>query len=379
MRKVVILQHRLLHYRTRLFEQLRARCRERDIALHLVHGQPTQRELKKQDTGTLPWADRVRNHCLAVGGKDVLWQPFPTIHRDADLIVVMQENRLLSNYPWLLSGRRKPRLAYWGHGRNLQSVRPQGILEQWKRMLVGRVDWWFAYTEATRQILDQDGYPEARITVLNNAIDNDGFQCDLAAVTPARLAALRDEQAIPEAARIGLFCGSLYADKRLDFMLAAADHIRTRHPDFHLVVVGDGPAAGVIREALATRPWLKWLGARHGADKAACFRLADIVFNPGAVGLHVLDAFCAGIPMATTGEARHGPEVAYLSHKGNGLIVNGSAEDYASAVLDLLADETSYVRICRQALADAGRYSLDAMIDRFMQGIEGCLATPKKG
>lgn len=379
MKKVVILQYRLLHYRTQLFEKLRTKCAEKDIELHLVHGQATQREQKKKDTAFLPWAQPVRNRFIAVGDRDVLWQPFPKSHRNANLVVFMQENRLLSNYPWLFfRSRNASKIAYWGHGRNLQSSHPGGIRERWKQLLIRRVDWWFAYTEATRQILHQDSYPDSRISVLNNAIDNEGFQRDLAEVTPIHLATLRSEQAIPEAARIGLFCGSLYADKRLDFMLAAADHIRSRRPDFHLLVVGDGPDAGVIRDALAARPWLRWLGARHGAEKAACFRIANIVINPGAVGLHVLDAFCAGIPMATTSEARHGPEAAYLKNGCNGIVVSGHAEKFATAIIELLADESAYQTICANALADAKRYTLDNMVERFAEGIERCLAAPKK-
>lgn len=379
MKKVAILQHRLLHYRTGFFDRLHAKCLEKGISLHLVHGQPTLREEQKRDTGSLPWADEVRNHYVSIGHRDVLWQSFPAKHRDSDLVVVMQENRLLSNYPWLFSrGPGKPKVAYWGHGRNLQSNRPSGLLESWKRLLVGRVDWWFAYTDLTREILLQDGYPGERISVLNNAIDNESFQRDLAAVPAEAVTRLRNEIGADDGARIGLFCGSLWADKRLDFMLAAADHIHKERPGFRLIVIGDGPAASIIRDAAVSRPWLKWAGARRGEEKAAYFRLADVVFNPGAVGLHVLDAFSAGIPMVTTGEARHGPEVAYLFHGENGLIVSGTAEDYARAVLDLLADDDRYLQICKRAREDAARFSLENMVSRFVEGIVSCLDMPKK-
>ncbi len=379
MKKVAILQHRLLHYRTGLFDRLHAKCLEKGIALHLVHGQPTLREAKKQDTGTLPWADEVRNRYISLRHRDILWQSFPAKHQDSDLVVVMQENRLLSNYPWLFfRGAGKPKIAYWGHGRNLQSNRPGGLLESWKRLLVGRVDWWFAYTDMTREILARDGYPSNRITVLDNAIDNEGFEADLATCSPDRLNTLRGELGLDENHLVGLFCGSLYADKRLGFMLDAADIIRKAIPDFHLVVIGDGPNAFEIRDAQASRLWLHWVGVRKGVEKAAYFRIANLVFNPGAVGLHVLDSFCAGVPMATTREARHGPEVAYLKDGHNGLVASGSAETYAAAVIELLSNRAAYERMRSHALEDARRYTLDNMTDRFAKGIELCLATPKK-
>ncbi len=61
MKRVVIFQYRSLHYRVGLFEQLRQQCAIRGIDLHLVHGQPTRRELAKKDVGSVPWADVVTN------------------------------------------------------------------------------------------------------------------------------------------------------------------------------------------------------------------------------------------------------------------------------------------------------------------------------
>ena len=103
MKNVAILQHRLLHYRVKLFEQLREVCAARGIDLHLVHGQASERELARKDEGTLPWAHTVYNRYWEVGDRELVWQPFPAALKDADLVVVMQESRILSNYPLLLS------------------------------------------------------------------------------------------------------------------------------------------------------------------------------------------------------------------------------------------------------------------------------------
>lgn len=379
MKKVIIVQYRLLHYRLELFERLQKACESRDIKLHLVHGQPTKREEKKRDVGILPWADVVVNRYFSIGSRDVIWEPFPAQHNDADLVIFMQENRLLSNYPWLfLRGLHKAKVGYWGHGRNFQTRHPTGLLEKWKQFLVGRVDWWFAYTDMTKNILLSDGYPAERITVLDNAIDNEGFIADLASISEARLSELRAELDLPEDAQVGLYCGSLYPDKRLDYMVAAADKIQAVLPTFHLLIIGDGPSASEIKEAALSRPWLHWVGVRKGAEKAAYFRLAQVVFNPGAVGLHVLDAFCAGVPMVTTADAKHGPEIAYLKDGENGLIVQGNDEDYADTIIALLQDPLRYAQLRAGALAGAQRYTLQNMVDSFADGIESCLMMDRK-
>lgn len=379
MKKVVIFQYRLLHYRTALFDRLRATCAHCGIELHLVHGQASQRESAKRDEGALPWAQKVKNRFWEVGARDLVWQPFPDDLRDADLVVVMQENRILSNYPLLLGRLWSPRrVAYWGHGVNFQSDTPGGMREKWKQMLLQRVDWWFAYTEMSADIVRRAGFPPERITCLNNAIDNESFERELASVTDAHLQTMRVEIDAPVGAPVGLFCGSLYPDKRLDYMVSAADRIHAALPAFRLVVIGDGPSAVELRAAAESRPWLKWLGVRKGMEKAAWFRLADVVINPGAVGLHVLDSFCSGTPMMTTAESRHGPEIAYLKNGVNGWVVHGEVEEYADAVIALFHDRVRLEEIKQTALRDARHYTLDNMVNRFADGIERCVSMPKK-
>lgn len=378
--RVVITQHRLLHYRQAFFERLRLAAAARGIELRLVHGQASKTEALKKDVGQLAWADAMRNRFLRLRGVDLIWQPYPSALRDADLVVLIQENRILSNYPWLLRLGLRPaqRIAYWGHGRNLQSAAPKGLRERWKRWFVNRVDWWFAYTEQTHGILQGDGFPADRITVLDNAIDNEQFLRDLGAVTVEQQLACRQRLGAVAGAPVGLYCGSLYPDKRLDLLLTAAEAVHAALPAFRLVVIGDGPSRPVLTDAAVTRPWLQWVGVQRGVDKAAWFRVADLYLSPGAVGLHVLDAFCAGIPMITTEGARHGPEIAYLRSGHNGFVVEDDAGIYAQTVLQLLRDPALLERVRAAAAEDAQRYTLDNMVQNFMRGIEGCLAQPRK-
>lgn len=374
MKKVAILQHRLLHYRVGLFEQLRQQCANREIDLHLVHGQPTRRELAKKDVSDIAWADVVTNKVHEVGNSDWLWQPFPARLRDADLVVIMQESRLLSNYPLLLSRLlSKRKVAYWGHGANFQSDAPAGLRERWKQFLLTKVDWWFAYTQMTVDIIKNAGYPPDQITCLNNAIDTDTFKRDLLAVTAADLVASRQALGIASDATVGIFCGSLYPDKMLDFLVEACDRIYQGAPEFHCVVLGDGPSMPALREAAASRPWLHLLGVTKGAKKALYFRMAAFMLNPGLVGLHIVDAFCAGLVMVTTAGARHSPEVCYLRDGVNGVMTSDSTTDYAQRVLALIHNPADLAKLRAGSLADADVYTLEKMVVQFADGISRCL------
>lgn len=371
---VVVFQYRLLHYRLKLFERLRAVCAERGINFILIHGQASRREATKNDEGYLPWAHRVKNRFIEIGERDLVWQPFPAKFKDVGLVIVMQENRILSNYPLLLGrlwSRRK--VAYWGHGKNFQSDVPHGLREQWKNFLINRVDWWFAYTATTVQILREAGYPLDHITCLDNAIDTDGFKADLASCSAHEITLEKARFGIAADGIVGLFCGSLYPDKRLDLLIDASDLIRQRFPKFSLLVIGDGPSKPLLHEAAITRPWLHLLGAKKGREKALCYRVADISMNPGSVGLHVVDAFCSGAVMVTTRLARHGPEFAYLRDGENALLSDDNPHAYSQAVIALIQEPTQLQRMRANALADSERYTLENMVQRFTDGIAAAM------
>ena len=375
---VAILQHRLLHYRVELFERLKVRLEQAGVRLVLVHGEPAPSERVRRDTGTIAWSTPVRNRWFELFGKELLWQPLPPQARGAALLVMIQENRVVSNYALLLRrmfGARQALLGFWGHGRNYQSRAPGGARERWKSFWLRRVDWWFTYTGGTKRHIVVQGFDADRVTVLENAIDGEGFRADLAAVTATELDRTRAELGIVPGAAVAIYCGTLYADKRIDVLLDAADLLRERLPGFHLLVVGDGPEAACVREAAARRPWLHVLGIQKGHEKARAFRLAQLMLNPGLVGLHVVDAFVAKTPIVTQRSAMHSPEFDYLLDGVNGVVVDGDdAQRYADAAATLLLDRDRLCAMQQRCAEDAGHYTLDNMVERFADGVLACLA-----
>ena len=375
---VTVLQHRLLHYRVTLFEELKKRCQDRGITFSLVHGQASTTERIKKDEGYIPWADRVNNKFWRVGGKDILWQPLPQHLRDSDLLIVMQENRILSNYPILLRGcLGKRRIAYWGHGVNFQSVAPKGLREKWKQIWLTNADWWFAYTDVTVQLLLKAGFSRDRITCLNNAMDTRGFRKDLDSVPQQLLDSIIRKCELNENSQTGLFCGSLYPDKKLGLLISAADLIHSEIPDFRLIVIGDGPSAKEIQEAFKGRSWAHWVGVKKGIEKAAYFTMAKVILNPGAVGLHILDSLCAGVPLFTTQSAKHGPEIAYLENVINGFMTGDSVAEYSDSVVSLIKNPERYKQVSVAAIKVSSQYSVENMADNFAEGISRALMISK--
>ena len=374
MPNVLCFQQRLTHYREAFFQQVKDSLTEKGISFDLVYGQPDAAAQVRKDSGHLPWAHQVDESTLRFGEYAGVWVPTPKGMGSPDLVIVTQENKLLANYAWLL--RRMvggPKVAYWGHGANFQSDAPAGLREQWKKLLLTKVDWWFAYTQMTIDILTKAGYPQQQITNLNNAIDTDAFKRELAAVSEADLVAARQELGIAFNANVGIFCGSLYPDKKLDFLVEACDLIHEASPDFHCVVLGDGPSMPTLRKAAASRPWLHLRGVTKGARKALYFRMAAFMLNPGLVGLHIVDAFCAGLVMVTTTGARHSPEVCYLQDGINGVMTSDNTAEYAKRVLALIAAPTVLAKLRAASMADADVYTVEKMVEQFVDGVVRCL------
>lgn len=379
--RVAILQRRLVQYRLALFEHLRAECADRGIDLHLVYGEASDTDSKRNDGGSILWADEVKARWYNVRGTEVLWQHYPSDLVDADLVVMTQENKILSNYAQLLRRAlgRGGRTAYWGHGRNLQSTNPNGLSERWKRLLVNRIDWWFAYTQGTVDYLTAGGFPRDRITRLDNAIDDATFRSDLESVDDVTLDQLRNEIDLAEGAPLALHCGSLYREKRLDDLIEIGDHIHDSIPDFRLVIIGDGPDRPRLESKLAPRPWARCVGTQTGIDKAAWFRLASVQLNPGLVGLHVLDSFVAGVPLVTIRDALHGPEIEYLDDGVNGLFANREPEHFAADVINLLSDTDRLQAMVHAGRKSAQHYTLANMVTNFADGICACLGIDPSG
>ena len=371
MKRIVIVQRRLTHYRIPLFEALRKELAARDIQLSLLAGRGTPAEEKKRDAGDLPWALSVRTHYL-VGGR-LCWQPVRRHLDGASLVVVTQENKLIQNHLLLLMPRRF-KLAFWGHGANLQSNSAHGLKERFKRWTTNRVDWWFAYTQMSAGLVASAGFPSRRITVLNNAVDTAELQRQRQSVTPEETQALRESLGCG-VGPVGVFVGSLYADKRLDFLFAAAVAIRREVPDFHLLIVGDGPERDKVRAWRDVNPWVHWVGARFGRDKAAYVSVAQVMLNPGALGLGVMDAFVCQAPMITTDCGKHGPEIAYLENGINGVITADDLDRYVEASVPLLRDAQALQTLRDGCAASAQEYTVENMALRFADGITNAVAT----
>lgn len=370
MKTVVIVQRRLTNYRVPLFEALHDVLAARHIRLELLVGKGTPDEEKKRDAGKLSWAIPVPTHDFANGR--LCWQPIYRHLNPADLVAVTQENALLANHLLIWLPHRY-KITFWGHGANLQSVNPNGFKERYKRWTTPRVDWWFAYTQMSADFVKTTGFPSDRITVLNNAVDTTELRTMRESVTANETRALRDSLGFGDGP-VGVFLGSLYPNKRLDFLFSAAAAIRREISGFHLLIVGDGPDWDKVRAWCNAHSWARWVGARFGREKLPYLSTAQVMLNPGLVGLGIVDAFACELPMITTDCGIHSPEIVYLDNGRNGVMTSDDLASYVEASVRLLHDDNALDVLRAGCALSASEYTLENMVRRFAEGIESALS-----
>lgn len=353
-RKVAVLQRRLTHYRVPFFEQLRAQLLASNVELQVWHGEPTDQHRRRKDGGVLHWSIPLKTRYFF--GSQVCWQPLPKELKDADLVICPQETGLLLAHRLLL-GRRIGRFAFWGHGRNFQAS-PLRLAEFIKRWQAPKADWWFAYTVRSKEHLVKIGVAPSMLTVVNNSIGDS-----------ASIRACRRDDKIKRA----VFIGTLYKDKHLGFLIRACDEVFRRLKNFELVIVGAGPEMDKVLAQSASRPWMRVLGPLTGAAKDEVLCNSDVMVCPGLVGLNIVDAFHAGLPMLTTRAQFHSPEIAYLEEGINGMATAFQESTYAAALVQIFDEEGLLLRLKNGARTAGEALSLANMVDHFCTGVLACL------
>lgn len=373
-RRVCIIQPVMKGYRLSFFEKLATDLRGHGIALQVVYGRPWPEEAKRGDNVSLPSPLGREVPTFQFWGGKALFQPSLRPWLGADLVIIEHANKHLLSWGLLaLRSLGLKRLAFWGHGRDSKAD-PQSRGERVKRRTLHMADWWFAYSAGAAAYVQAQGFDARRITVVENAVDTRALRELIASVDDDELSARRQQLQLREGDPVGLYCGSLYANKRLDLLFDAADRVRARHPRFQLLVMGGGPLLPEVQQHAARRPWVHVLGPMFGRDKALHLRLASLWLNPGALGLGILDGFVAGLPMATTTNPGHGPEIEYLHDGHNGLVTPADGQAYGEALADLLADPPRLRCLQQAARIDGQRYAIETMVDNFSRGVRQCLS-----
>ena len=371
MRRVVIINKSIPRYRVEFYNRLRNQLQSRNIELQLIYGN-THVDSRK-DAAEIEWAVARENRVVKLGSVHLIWQPCLKEINAADLVIVEQANKLLLNYILIfrkLFGNKK--FAFWGHGLNLQASRVNP-LNLFKRLYVNKPSWWFAYTNGVEKFLLKTGFDKNKITVVQNAIDTGRLHEHYTGIPESEIKALKEKLQIESHESVCIYCGSLYKEKKLEFLIASVETLRANGYPVKLIIIGSGPMEAYVQHAATQKTWLLYEGPKFGREKAMYFRIADLFLHPGAIGLAILDSFAFETPLVTTTYPFHGPEFHYIENNYNGVITSEELDDYVAAIAGLLDDPSKIKKINSSFPVMRERYNIQAMVNNFSNGIEKAL------
>jgi glycosyltransferase involved in cell wall biosynthesis len=365
----VIIQRIVPHYRVPFFDLLADKLNAQGIELRVVYGQESPGTVPKSVRVEREWAVFVDNSYGRFIGVDFVWQPVLSHVRGANLVVIEQANRLLVNYLFILKRFfTNFNLAFWGHGKNLQSQNRTGFLETWKRLISVNVDWWFAYTEKSARMVHALGFDAGKITNVENSIDTSALQQAKAGIADVELLDLKLALGITTN-NIGIYCGGMYKEKNIDFLVSSCKKIRGEIKDFQIIFIGDGPDAVLVNSFAAENDWVHYVGEITGNERVPYFMISKVFLMPGLVGLAVLDAFALNVPMVTTDIPIHSPEFEYLVSGTNGVVTSYDVGLYSSAVCHLFNDNAIYSLLLEGCKESCSHYSIENMAANFATGL----------
>jgi glycosyltransferase involved in cell wall biosynthesis len=376
MKQVLIIEAQIKQYRLAFYERLFVALSNSGIELLVAYSDPPPIEAAKNDACELPphFGLKVRGHWVLRG--KLLFQAVTMAALRSDFVVIDQANKFVLNHlllPLNLLGLK--RVAFFGHGKNNREDR-HGFSEWYRYKTLNWVSWWFAYTERTTKYLLENGVPCSKVTTVHNAIDTNEIREQILTMSEQHRSALRASLGIPMSSPVGIYCGALDEIKKIPFLIEAARRIRFQIPDFHLLIVGDGPEQRRLESAIMEDSWIHPLGPRFGKEKSGLMAISDVLLMPGAVGLVILDAFAAGLPLLSTRLKIHGPEMEYLEEGTNGLLSEPDVSAFADMVASLLSNRELLARLRRGAWESGAKYTIDNMVANFELGIRQCLGTP---
>jgi glycosyltransferase involved in cell wall biosynthesis len=373
---VLILQPYVPQYRVAFFEALAEELDRRGISCLVAAGKPHDVQARRADAKKMRGTVSVRDWSLRLGRRSVrLKLPPIRLLRSSSLVICELASGSVETSVMLTLA--PGRTAVWGHARSYvsDSSTLDGLLERWQMRRSTRT---FAYTAGGGDFASESGVKPERITVVQNSLDTNALRREMAETTIDAVEATRAHLNLSSPNNTACFIGALDRSKRLDKLLAIADNVVAQLPDFRLLVAGAGPLEAQFTEAIGVRPHVLFLGRADLSLKAMLAKLSRLMIMPGRVGLVAVDSFAMQVPIITTAWRFHAPEFEYLVDGVNALIVPvDSVEAMADSAIMVMRDDQLHKRLREGCLRSAERYSLQAMVLRFADGVALALNEPK--
>jgi glycosyltransferase involved in cell wall biosynthesis len=171
-----------------------------------------------------------------------------------------------------------------------------------------------------------------------------------------------------------VFVGRLSFEKGVETLLEAWDKLAAKYP---LKIIGDGPLADKVRDAVARDARIQWLGRKSLNEIYEVVGRAKMLIFPSqcyeTFGRVAIEAYARGTPVVATD---HGAMADVVDQGRTGLrFAPGSPQDLADRVQQLLDQPALLARMRVQARHEfEAKYTAPANYERLMRIYENAIA-----
>lgn len=215
-------------------------------------------------------------------------------------------------------------------------------------------------SQATIRDLDARGFE--RLVLWPRGVDSCLFRPD----RPGR-ARVRQAMGVEDGDVVIGHVSRIAAEKNVDYLADALQHVLRSRPGVRLLIVGDGPERPALEERLGRE--VHFAGYRRGEDLADHYAAADLfafASKTETFGNVILEAMASGLPVVAL---RAGGPGDILRDGETGRLVDPEAppEAFCEALLPLIDDD-----VLRERQAAAARaYALSQSWDAIMSALRG--------
>jgi glycosyltransferase involved in cell wall biosynthesis len=387
--KVAILNHGYLpHYRVRFYELLAERG---GFDYVVFHGAPPSWVGTPELKGPFAFPQRrVNNHEFRVGPLTLVYQPVirEIMTGGYDAIVITTESKFIANLLLVLLCRlRGIAVLYWGFGYHpprgsRESDVPNPVMLRIttaiKKAFTRLSDGFIAYTKSGAERLIASGYPRERTFFVQNTIDMSEQLRLCEAERDTDPQAIRREFGLRPDSIVFTFIGRLVPIKRVDQLIEAVRRIndnRLSQRPVEAVIIGDGLCMDDLKAQAKDVAGIHFLGHKPPNDEVArCLKVSAASVVAGMVGLVANHALAHGRPVITRALDTHSPELEYIEHDRNGLIVPGDLDEFAAILARFADDEAWQARLAQGALETRDGLRMDDMAARFDEAVSVTVA-----
>lgn len=356
--KVAILQPEVPHYREEFFALLSKKSGGADIFVY--------NSLESSRTGGFNVSEDMVRY---IPNKNihgiVIYNPFTLLRRNYDTLVLMLHFAHLTT--WLLLMTKwlhRKKIVLWGQGISVKRYLQEEKKPDWKlKWQMAMADGVWLYMEKEKRQWERI-FPRKPMVALNNTLS--GVD-KMVAYTPSQpIAELKKKYGIRQEVVL-IFCARFENNyRRVDLLEKTIKQLDPQRYGF--IIIG----AGRNKPDFSPYANVYDFGAVYDTDiKRELFALADIYFQPGWVGLSIVEAMAYGKPIFTfqrTEETKQCVEYSYIEHGRNGMTFS-NIEDCVSCIENISKEEIQTMgRNAREYVAK--HLSVEQMVDNAMSVIK---------